>query len=335
MEAFDKPILNSGLIFEVEQENDYVGGFTPLDPPPILFEDGHGWAKNRLKEEMQFNRNFDSFSCVTFASLKALLMQMKYVYGVDLDLSESFTAVMSGTVPGQGNSVRNVMESIRKDGGLPESYRPLTENTTQAQFFAGVSASLKRIAQSTLLKDYDIHWEQLAYSGNVDHALLKENLKYLPNIVTGYAWAYDGEVYRDYGKQANHCFLNDDFDGDILIANDSYPQDNQFDDNSNDSEFIKRLAPNFRIWSAHRIWATPKANVNTNLLTHLKKMFDNLQSYMDDHGLHIWYVEKRGKQEIPLTTMAEKALFMSYTKEGIIKTTTYAKLSTLPNFSFF
>ena len=65
-------------------------------------------------------------------------------------------------------------------------------------------------------------------------------------------------------------------------------------------------------------------------------MFDNLVAYMDEHGLHIWYIDtKRGKQEIPLTTIAEKALFMSYVKEGIIKTVTYGEIASLTNQKFF
>lgn len=285
---------NYGLIHEDPKPEDWILGASPLDNR-IIFDDGKGWRKFAPDGEMQFNRKFDSYSCVSFASLKALNYYFKVVYNIELDLSEMFTAVMSGTIPGRGNTVRNVLESIRKDGFVEEFFYPFTEATTKAQFFTPPPLTIKTRAKGKL-QYWQINWEWVDSSTDVSHETIKDALKYSPVIVTGYAWTAQDGVYYDNNRQANHCFLVVDYDEQgRLIADDSYPTDWQYDDNSSRDEFYKTLDKNFRLWSAHKITVTPILKKNKTLLEKIKSMFKNISR--DIHG-GLWFIKGGKKQKI-------------------------------------
>lgn len=298
------PVRNSGLIFEEPKPEDYVLGYTSPLQNKVIFKDGHGWLDFQRPEERQFNRNFDSFSCVTFSCLKALSYYFKVVYNLDMNFSERFTASMSGTIPGRGNSVRNVLESIRKQGFVLESdYPSMADNMTEAEWFKYPPKSVRDKALANL-KKWKITWEVLSTNSDVPHDLVNNALQYAVAIVTGYAWAsYFGHpddvgIYKDYNYQANHCFLVIDWqhptDWDEL-ADDSYPQDNRYDDMIVDKEFLKKLSPDYRIWSAHAITVTPLVEQNTSLINKLKSMFTKI--VRDIHG-GLWFVKNDSKQKI-------------------------------------
>lgn len=335
--------INTGVILEEAHPEDYVlGGISGAQDMPILFPDGHGWLKYQRPEETQKNRNFDSFSCVTYASLKSLSYYFKVVHGLDMDFSERFTAVMSGTIPGQGNSVRNVLESIRKDGFVLESdYPSMTPDMTQDQWFAPIPENIKKIALKNL-ELWDIKWEVLSianpFTGEVSHDQIIEGQKKGVPITIGYARDLENGIIVDHGEQANHCFTapeHEDNDPVVdLIIDDSYPADFGIDPEP-DANYIFRASKNYSIRSSHIIMVARKGEP-VSFITKFKKMLKNLQGYMDEHGLNIFYVDiKKGKQKIELTTMFEKALAMSYLKEGVIKTTSWPALVNMKDFKFF
>lgn len=294
-QIIDKPIKNSGFVFEEIQEVDHIfGAYSPqVGSYLVIMPNGHGWLDIQRVEERQFNRFFDTYSCVTFAILKALSYYFKAVYNIDINISEMFTSRMSGTIPGRGNSVRTVLECVRLKGYLLEIEYPFTPDTTEGQFFAPISIKLQSTAKGRL-KQWKINWEAVSTSNDVSHEQIKEALKYTPVIVTGYAWAqYLGEgVYHDYNNMANHCFLvvdhNDNTKEDWdLLADDSYPQDTG-DGIDQPQEFLKRLAKDFRIWSAHKITVERIVEPinNANFYTKIKNMA--LKLVKDIHmGYHL------------------------------------------------
>lgn len=296
-EIINNPVKHSGLIVEPVNGEDYiVGAYSPLvGSYEIIMPQGHGWLNLQRPEERQFNYNFDSYSCVSFASLKALSYYFKAKLGIDYNFSERFTSKMSGTIPGTGNSVRNVLESIRKQGFLFEPEYPFAQDLTQAQFFAPIRGTLTILAEGRLQR-WKINWESLSTVQDVDHEQIKAMLAYSPIIVTGYAWAsYLGEgVYKDYKNQANHCFLIADYDNNQadwdLLADDSYPQDTG-DGIDQPQEFLKKLSKDYRIWSAHRIVVeeieTPQTDLT--LLNKIKMAFKKLAR--DCHG-GLWFIKK-------------------------------------------
>jgi len=277
----NKPVKNSGLIYEEDDPKDYILGSTsPLKSPPIIFPDGHGWHNEtiRAKSEMQFNNHFDSYSCVIFTIAKGLVAYLKKVYGVTTTVSEMFNAIVGGVVPNRGTTIRKGLEGFRNYGWVEDKDYPFTIETTLKQFFQKPSIEIYDKAKQKLTK-WKIHWEGLETSGNVSHAKIIEELKRSIVIATGYAWSSYKGIYYDYNQRANHAFPIDDWIEDNehadLLAYDSYPQDNQFDENSSDDEFVKKLGKTYRVWSAHRIWLTP---VNNSLINKIMDFFVRLKN---------------------------------------------------------
>lgn len=337
---------NTGLIYEIEKPQDYLAGTnSPLTEPPIIFPSGHGWhdATIRAKSEMQFNRHFDSYACTLYATAKCLVAYLDKVYGVETTISEMFNAFYAGVVQGRGTTVRQALESFRTKGWVKDEEYPFTADTTAKQFFSQPPITIQIRAKGRLT-EWIVRWEQLDYSGNVPHDKIIEALKHTPVICSGFAWAsYYGEgIYRDYNHPANHCFPVDDWsthkDYD-LIAYDSYPQDNQYDDNSEDVEFEKKLAKDFRIWSAHRIWCEKK----NNSLNIFKSMWNNFVSYVvEGKGVYSFFIKKDKdgifkKQIIDENNpnKAVKAILTLMRENGLSKMMKQNDVEKMPNKNWF
>lgn len=337
----DRPIKNTGFIYQPEQPQDYILGVSsPLKEPPIIFPDGHGWHEFRAKSEMQFNRNFDSYSCTIFATAKGLVAYLAKVYGVETTVSEMFNAFYAGVIQGKGTTVRQALESFRQYGWVEDKDYPFTADTTATQFFSRPPIKIQIKAKGKLT-DWIVRWEQLDYSSNVPHSKIIEALKRTPVICSGYAWAsYYGEgIYRDYNNQANHCFLDDDWADNPqydLIACDTYPQDFQYDENSEDSEFVKKLSKDFRIWSAHRIWLEPINKKKLNFLINFKNMFTKI--VRDIHG-GLWFIKPTEKDGVKFTGKQKIEDWLSFAGAIIdeigCKTLTDKDLAKFLNYKFF
>jgi len=288
----NKEIKNSGFIFEKENTKDYIlGANSPLKNPPVMFNDGHGWSSFRKGGEMQFNDKFDTFSCVVFSIGKALVAYLAKRYGIITSVAEMFNAFFADTIPGVGTTVRKGMESYRKYGWVKDEVYPFTAETTKKQYFSRPPLEIQIKAKGKLTK-WKVNWEAIDRSGNVSHKKIKDALRYTPVICSGYAWASQNGIYKDYGNTPNHLFLVDDWADNEkydLLAYDSYPADRKFDTNSKPEEFVKKLSKDYRIWSAHRIWLEP---VEDNLFNKIKIMWNNFISYVDKHGVYSFFVKK-------------------------------------------
>ena len=269
------PVKSSVINEDVRPENYStdltIGGVaSPLTPPSIIFSDGHGHLKYQGKPEMQFNRKFDTFSCVIFTIAKAICYNLKERYNIDTDISEMFNAFYAGVINGRGTTINNGMESFRKHGWVKDSDYPFTAETTLRQFQAQPPISIVNKATGQLTK-WKFNWEAIGK----DHNSIIDAMKRTVVVLTGFAWAsYYGEgVYYDYNNPANHAFLGVDYkaNGNIIV-DDSYPRDNRFDDDSTPDEFIKELDKSFNFGSAHRVWLTPIVDTKESLLTKFKNM---------------------------------------------------------------
>jgi len=331
-------IINSGLDLE-KQELDLISNpklfMGAVSNFPIIKEDAdwmNVWLQ--LTPETQFGAKLETMGCTGYGTSNILEMIWLWKFNKVINISDRALNKMSGTTR-QGNSVDAPIDTIRHQGFLLEEEWSWDRETFDwDNYYAAIPNSLLNKAKKRLNE-----WEfEHEYISTYDKNGIIEALKTSPIAGTVAAW-YRGEngFYYDYGYKPNHMTvvivgykLNE-----YWICADSYPEDFNFKDNPTQQEFIKKLDWNYRFGSLKRYKISAKTNVNTSLLSKLKRMFKNLVAYMDSHGLHIWYIDERGKQEIPLETMAEKALFMSYVKEGIIKTTSYPIIAPLPNFKFF
>lgn len=282
--------INFGLIEEPRQENDYIAGIaSPLSKVEV-FKDGHGWGKYLPVPEMQFNGLTDYMDCVTESFTNCIEMLQKAFYNVQDNYSERFTAKLSGTTR-QGNSLRNVAESGRKQGLVLETEWPRNKPMTWEEYYATIPQA---VIQKGLkfVKDWTINYEWIDETKEA----FKQALKYGLIQVTGYAWLGQDGIFYDWGRRANHAFVIYDYvEGEYWLAYDSYPTDYELDNNSTQQEFIKKIAWNFKFGSAMQFTIKPNLNNNESLMAKIKNMFKKIAR--DAKG-GLWFLKDGKKQKI-------------------------------------
>ena len=247
--------------------------------------------------------------------------------------SVRFLAKNSG-VTRDGNRVENVDNSINSQGMVDKTLWPRDVSMDWNTYYSAIPASVKAFGKDWVLKN---KLDCYVIGPNPDDMM--NALQYGILNVTGYAWAKDSDgLYHDFGYTPNHDFIVvGHVKGVKWLVYDSYPDDMVQDDNENKQEFLKELAWDYQFGMIQLCVISPKITNQSNisLINKLKIMFTNLKAYMDAHGLHIFYIDNRGKQEILLTTIAEKALFMSYVKQSVIETVNSTNIQKMPDFKFF
>lgn len=327
-------LKNSGFIHEEPTPESYHAGgpdiplgavLSPLDPPPIIFPDGIGWKQVMLDygiPEIQFNRNFDTFSCTCYATAKALCLYLFKVYNIKVTMSEMFNAFFAGVVPGRGTSAERAFESFRKNGWVEDKDYPFTESTTQIEFSSRPPQSIILKAANNLT-EWDIHYEHLTPATD---KVIFEAHKRTPVIVSVFAWARKANgIYTDATKAANHLTLSLERSGNNSIICDSYPKDFKYVKNSEIAvgELFKELEAGFQYYSAHRIWLTPSAN-KPNILNMFKKIVRDVSG-------GFWFVKNQKKAAI--STMP--ALLGALADEIGCKTLQPNELNALETYPFF
>jgi hypothetical protein len=110
---------------------------------PVIFNDGN-WTSMLVEYEAQSRGGIDPWSCVSYSALTCLEMYAK-VRNIDINKSDKFTAVMSGTRPNVGNSFRNVAESIKRDWTVDEAIYPFNDTTLES-YYRPVPNAIRQIA---------------------------------------------------------------------------------------------------------------------------------------------------------------------------------------------
>lgn len=115
------PVNGYGFIDAVPEPLDYVLGAENQALKIILSED-RDYSDYLPPHETQI-RGFDSYACVSFSANNNLEILYKRQYGEGIDWSDRYTASMSDTRPGYGNTFKRVADSIRHNGlVLEEEY---------------------------------------------------------------------------------------------------------------------------------------------------------------------------------------------------------------------
>ncbi len=137
---------HSGFLFKL-RPTDFVTGSSPLVIPEVnLTAD---WTPYQPTFEKQYkDATFDTMSCTTFSALNVIetwvnwhkekgnftqkqlekLFSLGFYSNGKFNCSDRFTAIMSNTMP-NGNYMQLVLDSIRRDGLLPETVFPFGGNT--------------------------------------------------------------------------------------------------------------------------------------------------------------------------------------------------------------
>lgn len=284
-----------------------------------------------LSPETQFGANIETMGCTGYGTANILEMLLKWQYNVDFNISDRALNKMSGTTH-SGNSVDAPIDTIRKKGFLLESEWPWDRETFNwNDYYSSIPTTLLEKAKKRLDE-----WEfKHEYVSTYNKDAIIEALKTSPLGGTVPAWYKDSNgIYHDYGYPVNHysvVIIGYEY-GKYWLCGDSYPDDFQYNDNPQQPEFIKKLDWNFRFGCLKRykvIRKTSKKKIS------LIKSMNSYKAYFDQHGLHVYWVDDRGKQEIPLTNIVEKSLFMQMFKDGTLAKTSWGELQPLPDFKFF
>lgn len=338
-------VKNNGFIFEEDKEEDYkstlhevigepvIGAISPLEKSPIIFGNSIGWKQVALdygNPELQFNRHFDTYSCVIFAIAKALCYFVYKQYGIRITIAEMYNAFFGQVIPNKGTTIRKGMEGFRKYGWVEDKEYPFTAETTAEEFFGAPPESIKVLAGKTLT-EWDFHWEVVpkVLSGII------QQYQRTPVVLTGYTWAYNvvnGKyMYYDNGRKANHCFvgLEETPEGNNF-CDDTYPKNSRYREKVEKDELFKELYKNFQYGSAHCCWVTPKGDTKIKLINFVKNMFEKIAR--DTHG-GFWFIKDNKKQSI---TDWVSMLGSIIDEVGVKKNNlTDDELSAIPDYKFF
>ncbi len=238
-------ILPHALNEDVEaREKDWRFGGVSGVTKHVLREDGDYTAF--LPEKELQKSTLETMACVNFSALNVLETIAK-VYGIHLNLSDRFTAKMSGTTK-RGNSFYNVGESIRTDGVVDEAIWPFdraNKNLTWEEYYAEIPEQVRKLAKEFLV-DYDINYEW------VTPDKFEEALKYGPLQVGVYAWPKPlaNGMYNEGGTDTrNHAVMLFNKPPEFYEIYDSY------------DKVVKHLVPTYKFRSGVQYSINPKAEL--------------------------------------------------------------------------
>lgn len=170
--------IRPGYCPEMEKEHaseeDYIFGGETKIVSEVLQEDGQ-WDEFLPPLEVQKNVFMDSYACVSYANNNAIETLHKRIYGEETDRSDRFTAKMSGTIPGRGNSLKAVADSQRVNGTVLEELYPFTDNMKAGEYYQEVPTDIKNAGlQWAVAVEYLYEWVKK------DHNEWMKALKYSP-----------------------------------------------------------------------------------------------------------------------------------------------------------
>lgn len=146
---------NSGFSEELELEHSSEEDYNFLGsslPKEVLVDDGD-WRPFKINLEIQSNNHGDTYGCTNYANNNQTEFMHKVRYGKEIDYSDSYSAVVSNTRRGVGNSHKNVSDCRRKYGSILEELRPYTKDTTLDQFFSPIPDELKELGLKWVIEN--------------------------------------------------------------------------------------------------------------------------------------------------------------------------------------
>lgn len=184
-----KQIEQTGFLYKL-QETDFITGSSPLVIPDV--NTMADWRDFLPEGEKQYKyATFDTMSCTTFSALNIIEIWVKwhkskgnftkkqietlnslgFFADGSLNASDRFTAIMSGTMV-NGNYFQNVLDSIRKDGLLPEVLLPFGGNSWSEYHNKSIITQDMKDKAKKILEILDISYEWTSIE-NINNDLKK------------------------------------------------------------------------------------------------------------------------------------------------------------------
>lgn len=266
-------VKNYGYIEEPVTEDQYFLGANLL-PLTEIRPDGQ-WDEFLPVYECQERGRFDSMNCSNYGTLNCFETLYKCLSGEELNWSERYTGVMTGTTR-RGNDPHKVAEVIRKECGLiPESELPFSENIDawHEYYFPNPMTGKFLDMGRSFLQSFALGHEWVFTGGSVKskQRLLVEALKFSPIGVSVRAWNFNdstGLYFKKDGESDTHwCMLYGYEYGKFWKVYDHYNQS------------FKHLEWNYDFDRAKRYFIekiTPEQQHKVGLLTQLRDLLIQL-----------------------------------------------------------
>lgn len=173
-------MINTGVIKPKIEKTDWKVGAEGI----IYKEVCQDWAPFLPTYEAQIGQYVATQACVTFSALNCIETQLKQ-QGININLSDRFTAKMSGTTM-NGNTLQAVLDSIRNDGWLLEEDYPFDRSreglVSWEKYYQEIPQELKdkakkNLAEATWQVNYE--WVNIGQC-QPDLEVLKYHLKQAP-----------------------------------------------------------------------------------------------------------------------------------------------------------
>jgi len=216
--SYINKMRNTGLILE-KGIKDYIflGSNSKIDNK-IILEDGD-WTNYKPMNEKQFNNLFDTWNCVAFSACNTIetffkylidnnkisnnnLVWLKdngYLINGEVNFSDRFVGVQSGTKVGVGNTGSNVANAIHEYGLVPETLFPFHDGLSEDDYYKE-SPKEMLVLGLEFNKRFTILFESFWIKDIVDA------LKYSVVQVYVYGWKKNEEgLYDNKDKKSNHA----------------------------------------------------------------------------------------------------------------------------------
>jgi len=173
------------------------------------------WEDFKPIYETQFLKYADTYSCVTFSALNVIEFLHKRKYANEINLSDRFISILSGTKCGEGNWLQSVGNTLRNCGFLYEvEFLAPGQIMKCEEFFIPLTQEQKDLAK-TRLNEYEISYSWV--SPNEDG--IKIALQYAPVQVVindgthaTTCYGFEGnkaKIFDHYLNYGDNCYLYD------------------------------------------------------------------------------------------------------------------------------
>jgi hypothetical protein len=144
--------VNTGVLKPIIKPTDWR---TSGDTGIVWKDNCPDWTPFIPTYEAQQKNKTATQACATFSALNTIEFQIKQQTGIEVNLSDRFTAKMCGTTP-QGAQLTDVLYSITHDGWLLEEDYPFSADMTPEEYYKEIPQALKDKALQNLAK---VNWE--------------------------------------------------------------------------------------------------------------------------------------------------------------------------------
>lgn len=220
------------LILEPRSEKDHIlGAYDPKGMGKVVLEGGH-WAPFAPAVEIQRVSDGDTYGCTCFSDNNIDEFIHKCKYNEEIDISDMFVTVGSGTIRGRGNSMKAAPEFKRKNGLLFEAEYPYSRTMTLDEFYKTLTPDLFVKAKLKL----DLYDTGYLFTNGTGQQSLLDALQVSPLKVAiegRYVFDAQGRL-KNSGTDYNHAVVVFDY---VLDANGSVVEWWLFDSES--QQFVK------------------------------------------------------------------------------------------------